>query len=251
MTGFAEHDERTHRFPATRHSIVEALASDNPEAGREALGLLVSVYWKPVYGYLRLRWGLEPEAARDLTQDFFTEAMLRGFLGGYDPSRARFRTYLRSCLDHFAAKARRAERRLKRGGGARALPLDFDGAEAAFVRAGQIAEADAEARFRQEWVRALLTGAVEAFRAACEREGKATQFQLFARYDLSPEEASRPPTYRQLAEEFAVPVTQVTNYLAWARREFRRQVLQTLRGLCGSEAEFVAEARELLGVEAP
>jgi hypothetical protein len=50
-----------------------------------------------------------------------------------------------------------------------------------------------------------------------------------------------------LALEFALPVTQVTNSLAWARREFRRHVLETLRGLCGSDEEFRAEVRELLG----
>jgi hypothetical protein len=47
----------------------------------------------------------------------------------------------------------------------------------------------------------------------------------------------------------SVPVTQVTNYLAWARREFRRIVLEELRELSGSEEEFRREARALLGVD--
>jgi hypothetical protein len=48
-----------------------------------------------------------------------------------------------------------------------------------------------------------------------------------------------------------LPVTQVTNHLAWARREFRRHVLAALRSLTGSEEEFRLEVRELLGVDPP
>lgn len=47
----------------------------------------------------------------------------------YDPARARFRTYLRLCLDGFASNARKAERRLKRGGDVTLVPLDFQAAE--------------------------------------------------------------------------------------------------------------------------
>jgi hypothetical protein len=44
-------------------------------------------------------------------------------------------------------------------------------------------------------------------------------------------------------------VTDVTNYLAFARREFRRCVLDQLRAMTGSEEEFNREAHALLGVE--
>jgi hypothetical protein len=42
----------------------------------------------------------------------------------------------------------------------------------------------------------------------------------------------------------------VTNHLAWARREFRRVVLDTLREMTASEDEFRREARDLLGLDA-
>ncbi|HEY7924248.1 MAG TPA: hypothetical protein VII62_13770, partial [Vicinamibacteria bacterium] len=57
------------------------------------------------------------------------------------------------------------------------------------------------------------------------------------------------PDYATLAREFALPVTQVTNHLAWARRELRRLVLERLRELTASEDEYRAEARGLLGEE--
>jgi hypothetical protein len=48
-----------------------------------------------------------------------------------------------------------------------------------------------------------------------------------------------------------VPVTTVTNHLALARRELRRIVLDTLRELTASDAEFRREARQLLGLDLP
>jgi len=41
----------------------------------------------------------------------------------------------------------------------------------------------------------------------------------------------------------------VTNYLAGARREFRRIVLDKLRELTATDDEFRREARMLLGVD--
>lgn len=236
-------------FPATNLSIVQAVGAADEEVRRRAFGALVEVYWKPVYFHLRRRWNADGESAEDLTQEFFAAAMSRGFFDGFDPARARFRTFLKGCLDHFAANARRAERRLKRGGGQASLPLDFIGAEREFLRAGQVTESDPDAGFHTEWVRALFTVAVEALRSESEKGGHLVRFQIFERYDLAAVDGGSRTSYRDLAAEYGLPVTQVTNHLAWARREFRRLILERLRALSGSEAEFRAEARDLLGVE--
>src|SRR5262245_55447296 len=116
-------------FPTTRLSVVEAAAGSDPDIRRRAFDALVAVYWRPAYLHLRLKWDTGREEAEDLTQEFFARAMEQGFFEKYDPSRARFRTFLRGSLDHLVANARRDERRLKRGGGAAHLPLDFAGAE--------------------------------------------------------------------------------------------------------------------------
>jgi len=44
-----------------------------------------------------------------------------------------------------------------------------------------------------------------------------------------------------------MPVTDVNNQMAWARREFRRIALEQLHTLCGSEEEFAREAHALFG----
>jgi len=238
------------RFPLTRYSVVAAVRSGDAVERERALDTLIAAYWRPVYTHLRLRWGIEHEDARDLTQDFFVQLLERGLLERYDATRARFRSYLRLCLDGFASNQRKAERRLKRGGGARVLSLDFEGAESALAGAeAPRSESDFERQFHHEWVRGLFALAVADLRALCESRGKATHYALFARYDLEAPGTPDAPTYAELGARFGIPVTQVTNYLSWARREFRRSVLERLREISGSDDEFRAEARDLLGID--
>ena len=116
-------------LPATRHSILEAVRSDDATVRRDGYGTMVAVYWKPVYKYLRLKWNLAEEEAKDATQDFFARAIEKNFFDAYDPGKARFRTFLRVCLDRFLANERKASSRLKRSGGQTIVPLDFENAE--------------------------------------------------------------------------------------------------------------------------
>jgi RNA polymerase sigma factor (sigma-70 family) len=240
------------RFPPTRWSAVLAARSDDPAERTRALDLLIRAYWKPVYKYTRIRWNKPSEEAKDLTQEFFTRLIEKGFLDRYDPAKARLRTYMRVCVDGMVANESKAAARLKRGGDAAHLSLDFDAAETELGRAApprEIASPESmEAYFEKEWVRSLFSLAVESLRAECEKRGKAVHFRLFEIYDLDDSEGGR-ASYQELASEFDLAVSDVTNYLAFARREFRRIALETLHEMCASEGEFRREARAIFGVD--
>ena len=232
-------------FPDTRQSLVERLASQEPTTRARALDLVCTHYWQPVYSYIRLRWGREAADAQDLTQGFFLHLLDGPALARYDPRRARFRTYVRMCLDGYCANRHAEERRLKRGGGAEVLSLDVAGLEAELP--GPNDADDPDVLFRREWVRELFARSIARLRERLARAGKARHFAAFERYDVLGPDAESRPTYAELAVELGIPVTQVTNYLALARREFRRIVLEELRELTPDETEFRAEARDLLG----
>ena len=117
------------RFPQTGHTIIGQLTSEDAALRALAFEKVVEAYWKPAYKYVRLKWKLSNEDAKDLIQGFFTRALDKGFFHEYDSAKASFRTYLRTCLDRFAANERRSGQRLKRGGGVTVVSLDFEGAE--------------------------------------------------------------------------------------------------------------------------
>ncbi len=131
-------------FPATRHTMVAGMQSTNPEVKRAGHDTLVSTYWQPVYVYLRIKWRATPVDAQDLTQEFFMRALEKSFFESYEPAKGRFRTFLRTCLDGFMSNQRKAERRLKRGGGVLPVALDFDDAGREIARHAVVDDANAE-----------------------------------------------------------------------------------------------------------
>ena len=241
------------KFPATRLSAVLAARSDDPAERSRALEAIAAAYWKPIYKYLRIRWGKSNEDAKDLTQDFFAKLFEKEYLGDFDPAKARLRTFLRICADRFVANEAKAAKRLKRGGGAPHLSLDFDAAENELQRAEPLVQLAASPEsvddfLEKEFIRSLFGMAVDELRRECESRGKQIHFRLFEIYDLEDDGASK-ASYADLAKEFKIAPTDVTNYLAFARREFRRIALERLREMTASEEEFRREARALLGVD--
>jgi DNA-directed RNA polymerase specialized sigma24 family protein len=240
------------RFPLTRWSVIDAARSGDQEERSRAMDTLCAAYWKPVYKYIRLRWSRPLDDAQDLTQGFFVQVIERGLLDKYDPVKSRLRTFLRVCVDSFVMNEEKAARRLKRGGNFSHVALDFAGAEeelgGAVMDPATIPFPESlEEFFEKEWVRGLFELAVEDLKKHCEANERERSFRLFEEYDLAGDETV---SYEKLAAEYGIAVTDVTNALAWARREFRRIALERLREICGSEEEFQREARAVFGWEA-
>jgi RNA polymerase sigma factor (sigma-70 family) len=233
-----------HKFPATNHSAISNARSDDRVVRRRAFDTILASYWKPAYKYVRFKWHADNEDAKDLTQGFFASAFEKNYFATYDARKASFQTFLRTCLDGFVANERKAEQRLKRGGDIDHYQLDFAAAEDELA-AHASASLSPDDYFHREWVRWMFTLAVDAFRQRCEASGRIVHFQLFERYDLSDDEVS----YASLAKEFGLEPATVNNYLAAARRDFRRIVLEKLREITATDEEFRTEARSLLGVD--
>jgi len=231
-----------HRFPVTNHSAIEGARSDDQLTRRRAFDTILASYWKPAYKYIRLKWQADNEDAKDLTQGFFANAFEKNHFASYDARKASFQTFLRTCLDGFVANERKAGRRLKRGGDMDHYQLDFVTAETELA-AHSVTNLTPEDYFHREWVRWMFTMAVDALRQQCDESGRAVQFQIFERYDLNDDNVS----YAALAKELSLELGTVNNYLAAARRDFRRIVLDKLREITASEEEFRVEARSLLG----
>ena len=232
-----------HKFPVTNHSAIANARSADQVTRQRALDIILTSYWKPVYKYIRLKWQAGNEDAKDLTQGFFANAFEKDHFANYDATKASFQTFLRTCLDGFVANERKAGSRLKRGGGMDHYSLDFAAAEDELT--SHTSMLDPEDYFHREWVRWMFTLAVDAFRRRCLDSDRMVHFQLFERYDLSDDNVS----YASLAQEFGLEPATVNNYLAAARRDFRRIVLEKLREITATDEEFRTEARSLLGVD--
>ncbi len=234
-------------FPLTRWSVVVAARSAEPDQRQRALEVLIAAYWKPVYKYIRLHWRRENEEAKDLTQDFFYRLLEKDFLASYEPKRSRLRTFLRVCVDRLIANQDKASRRLKRGGEIEFQQLDFESAEGELRHIEIPSPGRVEDFFEREWMRSVFSLSLDRFRRHCEESGKQMQFRMLQFYDI--DDGGHDLTYQQVAQRFGLKRTDVTNYLAYARREFRKIVLEQLRDMTASEEEFQREAQTLLGMK--
>jgi RNA polymerase sigma factor (sigma-70 family) len=236
-------------FPATRWSVAAAVRSGDSNERSRALDALCAAYWKPVYKYIRLKYSKEPDEAQDLTQGLFIELLERDLLSRFEPEKSRLRTYLRLCIDSFVLNEIKHAGRQKRGGDTVHVALDFNAAEgelnAQTIDPASIPSPERfEEFFEKEWIRSLFSAAVEDLKELCADRGKRAAFALFESYDLAEDDH---PSYAELAASQAITANDVTNQLAWARREFRRLVQERLRTICATEAEFAREARTLFG----
>jgi len=216
-------------FPSTHLSLLQATASGLTSA---AMDQVIALYWKPVYRFIRFKFQKNNEDAKDLTQGFFASAMQREFFSRFDPAKASFRTYLRMAVERYAANEHVAANRQKRGGKIQFEPVEEQHA---------ITESP-EAEFEREWRRQLFSLALDDLRSHCEINGKQAQFRIFSDYDLC--DGDR-PSYADLAGNYGIPETTVTNYLAWARRMLRGFVMERLRSTTSDEREFHQEMRRL------
>ena len=112
------------RFRTTRWSLVRAAGDSRQDDSQEALNELCQSYWFPVYAYFRRRTGNAVES-QDLTQEFFATLLEKHYLSDARQERGRFRTFLLTAAQRFLSMQCAKSNALKRGGGKRALSLDF------------------------------------------------------------------------------------------------------------------------------
>jgi Sigma-70 region 2 len=119
-------------FLTTRWTLVLHAARGEAEMKNQALEQLCQAYWKPVYAWLRRR-GNSEVAAQDLTQDFFLRVVSRDMLGSIQQERGKFRTYLLTLVQRFAADEYDRSQAYKRGG--QHVHISFDWQEAETITA--------------------------------------------------------------------------------------------------------------------
>ena len=192
---------------------------------------------KPVYKYIRLRWGKSNEDAKDLTQAFFTRALEKDFFASYDPAQAAFRTFRRSPRPLLAPRSNGPPTAAS-AGWRPSVPLDFETAE------GELATTTSPTASLRKNISVVNPYATFTLAVSRSATGRVTGRQMAfgsSRATTSTTPAASP---RSVGAEFALPVTTVTSYLGLCAAWFRRLVLFSYE-ISGGEEEFRAEARAI------
>jgi RNA polymerase sigma-70 factor (ECF subfamily) len=231
------------RFPTTSWSLV-ALAGQDDETRREALGTLLTRYLPALRAHLIQAKGLAPDRADDLVQDFVANKILeRDLIARADQQRGKFRTFLLTSLDRFLLNRLRDEGAKKRAASAAAEPLG--------ERDGQLAAGSGPSdAFDFAWARSVLGEALQRMRTHCETSGRADVWGVFECRVLGPIfEGTEAPDYREIVERFGFQSpSQASNVLATAKRTFARMLRSVVAEYAGSEEEIEEELGQLHAV---
>jgi RNA polymerase sigma factor (sigma-70 family) len=242
---FTEIGGAARELPATSQASLESIRGGDASRRDAELERLAQLYWKPVYALIRRGGVSTNEDAKDLTQDFFAEVVVRGGVAErYSPGLGSFRAYLKGALRNFLANRARDESRQKRGGRTRPASLHIGDGDLEDLLPDAHAVAPEEA-FDRAWRGVVLRRAAELLRERLAGQDKAIYFEVFRRYDLEPAEGG--PCYESLARDLGLTPDDVKNYLTRSREEFRRAVRAVVSESAASAEEFSAEWEALFG----
>lgn len=235
-------EEAPGRFPVTRWSRL--IGKEGEDARRPDLEHLAQHYWKPVFAYVRVKFNKKPEEALDLTQEFFLWMLEGDFLRRATPERGRFRAFLKVSLAHFLTDKERRKRAQKRGGDRKFVPLEFESDPSTEIHASK--DLGPEAALDASWRSEVLRRATARLEEELQGSGRGDVFAVFRDYFLDPEDEV---DYRKLAEKHGINEIAVHNWLAKAKKLYRRQLRQEVLETVSNPEELEQELTWLFGEE--
>jgi len=217
-------------FPTTRWSRVVAAG----DGDRDALQVLCTAYWQPLYSFAR-RAGAAPEEAQEQVQDFLGAFVARNDFARVSDDRGRFRSYLLRAFRNHCAKRRARERAIKRGGGA--APVAWEDVEPMY------AESEArspEEEFERQWARRL----VERAKARVAEAYAQRQPLLNALFPMLSGNLDRP--YAELGTELGMSEGAVKVAAHRLRRRFRDALRAEVSDTIADPSHLDDELRHLM-----
>jgi len=233
-------------FPATSWSMVAAARDPSHPEYRENLQRLCSQYWKPVFWFFRFLRRSSVEEAKDLTQEFFVHLIEGSFLDRVQPTRGRFRAYLKASLRNFASDDYDKNQRLKRGGGIEIFSIDISDEE----RRPELPDpkgTSPEQELDRHWAKTLTEQGIESLKTSLGKEGLGSDFELFKIYYYPDVEERDSHTYASLAKKFGITPYDIANKLHRVRKIFKETIKNLIRDSVSSEQAAELEFDDLFG----
>jgi len=164
-------------FPNTRWSVILQAQGSDSELRNRALEQICRTYWLPIYAFARGQ-GLAPTDAEDLTQCVLSGLLDKGAFEQVTASKGKLRSFLRVATKNALRDDWRKAARLKRGGAATVLSLDYEDAErrCTAVSLSAVDNDSPDKLFDRHWGRHLLNQTMERLEATYTGEGKGDVF---------------------------------------------------------------------------
>lgn len=228
------------RFHTTRWTLVRQASADHAE-GRAALSELCADYYAPVVAFLR-HDGRPEDAAREAAHEFFAVILAKPSLGGAEPGRGRFRSYLLGALKHHLADVRERKSRQKRGGGVEPVALGpGPGQSPGFDVPDPALPPDRE--FDRQWALHTLHRAMNALEAEWTSVGKAKEFARLRPFISGNQDHG---DFAAFATDCGLDAATLRKTASRLRQRFRQHMKLIISGTLEDPAAVDVEMRAML-----
>jgi RNA polymerase sigma factor (sigma-70 family) len=232
-------------FPPTQWSVVLSARADDSEESSRALQQICQTYWLPVYAFARSQ-ELSPPDAEDLTQNILSDLLDRHAFEQVTAEKGKLRSFLRVATKNYLCNDLKKAHRLKRGGGAMVLTLDYEDAEQRCL----LNAADDETPdrlFDRHWAINLLHRTMERLEATYTGEGKK---EVFAVLKEVLGQKGGGPRYEDLATQLGMSEGAIKVAVHRLRKRYRRLLKEEIaRTLDDESPEAIEEEiHHLFGV---
>ena len=207
-----------------------------------ALSELCSIYWQPVYVFLR-RQGVSQHDAQDFTQGFFAQLLASRSYANAHQAKGRFRSFLLGALKYFLADVRDRESAQKRGGGVAPVVLDEAAISQAEAQAARSDSWSADVLFDREWAAGLLRHVMGRLEQESRLAAKEALFrELRSHLSVSTDEAV---SYEELSIRLGRPAVTLRSDVARLRARYRAILREEIRETVSEENEVDQELQHL------
>jgi RNA polymerase sigma factor (sigma-70 family) len=209
-----------------------------------ALAELCSLYWYPLYAFVRYR-GHAPHDAQDLTQGFFLHLLEHKALAHVDPLKGKFRSFLLASVQNFLCDEADRAGRKKRGGDREFVSIDAQSAEERY-RLEPVDYLTAETIFDARWAMTVLEEAMKRLRQQYAASEKTSTLDELAPF-LDPTNNRELPSYEEVAAKLRISLSAVKTLIHRLRKQYTGLLREEVGRTVSDALEIDDEIHALCG----
>ena len=226
-------------FQATRWTLVQRVKEANAADAQEALNVLCSMYWRPLYAFAR-GYGRSMEDAEDVVQGFLAKGIEKALFSAADQDKGKMRTFLLTAFKRYLRDEHVKSVALKRGDG----KVDTTDIAAEEERWADSKAVDPTVGFDKRWAIIVVESAREQLEKKYASEGKSDLYKALADSLTGELEEG----YQSIADRLEISLSAVKVGVHRLRKRFGEMLRAEIVETIGEGEDADQELRYLIGI---
>jgi len=232
-------------LPQSSWSVIRSTSDPLSPARQDRMTHLLTLYWRPVYRFVRASWGKAPEDCRQLAQDYFVAALETDLIATHGLQNGGFRRFVKQSLVTFLVE------KYADSGKPRARPprdvIAFNPAEAESPSlALDQKRFKPEEVFDRQWAREIAARSLERMQRELRDDGNEIVYRAWEALEVHPT-SPQAPTPEAASRILGLPVPELMSHHETAQGLLGELLVESVADYVATRPEASQELRDLFG----